>query len=388
MRILAIFPSNILGGMERAAMRLLEELGRRGAGLHVVNSAWWGTPVRREAVRIDASTSSLHFVPSPHPRYALPDLVKFILDLPRTEHELARIAGQLRPTHILATELASAYAARHLARSRRYVSVFRVPNPPPAGRTGRRAWFNRLVWRRIHRSFDAIVCNAEYTAARVADTVGSRERIHVIRNLAPARAAVGGQPFPPEPPERRRIAYVGQITPQKGIDELLAAARAIVARRDDVDVLIAGQGNWNDDYEWRQRTAVEQDGLADRIRFLGHVDDVAGMLAQCHVHVCPSTSDGDSFPNVTLNAKEAGLPSIVFPTAGLPEAVRDGIDGIVCADRTATSLEAATMALLDNPDRAAAMGAAARESLADHAPDRVMADWLRVLMPPGWKPRV
>ena len=38
------------------------------------------------------------------------------------------------------------------------------------------------------------------------------------------------------------------------------------------------------------------------------------------MHVCPSLSAGDSFPNVILDAKKAGLPSVVFPTAGLPEA--------------------------------------------------------------------
>ena len=109
-------------------------------------------------------------------------------------------------------------------------------------------------------------------------------------------------------------------------------------------------------------------GLEDRFRFLGELSDVHGLLREAHMHVCPSISPDDSFPNAILDAKLAGAPSLVFPVAGLPEAVEDGRDGLVTREPTAAALEHSLLRLIDDPALRRRMGQAAAESLARFDP--------------------
>lgn len=378
-------PSFVVGGMEGAVLRLLAGLAERGAGVHGVTSAWWGASVRERFERMSASTSTICVVPPLRPGSLIPAGLRRMTGHAPVEQRLAEIAAHCDPTHILATQVNYAYRARHLARHRKRISVFRVPNPPDPSLVGNRQRFQQLIWRSIHSDYDVIVCNADYTARLVAQTVGTDRKIRVVRNLAPERPIADPKPFPTLPPDRFRIAYIGQIAPSKGLDELILATRPIVKQDPSVDILIAGKGHWNDKYEEKLRARIQQDGLENRIYFLGHIEDVKGLLSQCHVHVCPSISPGDSFPNVILDAKSAGLPSVVFPTAGLPEAVRTGVDGIVCEDQSPVKLESALRILLSQPDMTREMGIAALRSIQDYSAERILGEWLRLLRPDGWK---
>jgi glycosyltransferase involved in cell wall biosynthesis len=147
-----------------------------------------------------------------------------------------------------------------------------------------------------------------------------------------------------------------------------------------VDFVLAGPGVWRDSFVNQARARAASAGLEDRVFFIGPVEDVAGLLAQGHVHVCPSLSPGDSFPNVILDAKQAGLPSIVFPTAGLPEAVVDGVDGIVARAPTAEALGAALLDVLNDEARRARMAAAARASLAAFDAETLTDQWLSLFL--------
>ena len=100
------------------------------------------------------------------------------------------------------------------------------------------------------------------------------------------------------------------------------------------------------------------------------------------VHVCPSLSAGDSFPNVILDAKKAGLPSVVFPTAGLPEAVDDGLSGIVTSSPTAQALAKSLALLLNDIDLCKRMGEAARKSLDKFDSDMLTQKWINLFTKP------
>ena len=120
-------------------------------------------------------------------------------------------------------------------------------------------------------------------------------------------------------------------------------------------------------------------GLSDRIRFLDHISDVGGLLEKADLHVCPSISSGESFPNVVLEAKHAGLPSVVFPTAGLPEAVVHGSEGLVCSGSSSKELAEKIEQYVLSPSLCRQHGTAARQSLRRHDEERITDDWVRVL---------
>ena len=117
------------------------------------------------------------------------------------------------------------------------------------------------------------------------------------------------------------------------------------------------------------------------MRFLGYVEDVESVLRLADVHAAPSVCE-DAAPLVVLEAKRAGVPSVVFPAGGLPEFVRTpGLDGVVCASRTVPALVDGLRYFLQmDAATLEASGAAARASLADlgGTPKQFAAAWRRI----------
>src|SRR5581483_11951374 len=113
-------------------------------------------------------------------------------------------------------------------------------------------------------------------------------------------------------------------------------------------------------------------------QFCGVIEDVFGLLAGCDLHVCPSVSANESLPNVILEAKAARLPSIVFPTAGLREAVTHLQDGYVCPEPSHQALYEGIRYFLEHPEAATAMGHAARQSLERFSRERAAEEWASV----------
>ena len=110
--------------------------------------------------------------------------------------DFRRVFEQYRPQQILATDVNSAYFARHLARRPDTHSVFRLPNPPGLSRYPVKRRIDREIWRSVYRSFDVLVCNCHYTARRLAEFVGDDARIRVVSNFlnAPVGNSVGNLP--------------------------------------------------------------------------------------------------------------------------------------------------------------------------------------------------
>jgi glycosyltransferase involved in cell wall biosynthesis len=378
LRILAMLPSIPLGGMERAAIRVMQEMQTRGADVHVLTNRRWGKSVQREVKAAGLSQTGIcHVHGLGRPRTAL-ELRAAAVSFLMTERELVAAHRRHNANALLASSFNVAWFARKLARRPDTVSVFRIPNPPIIRQSGSKARINRVIWRAIGRSFDHLVCNSYYTAGMVADAIGDRGKVRVVRNFPPSLNRHIETPAPELPQGRQRILFLGQIAAHKGVDILFDAAQRLFKGRDDVDVVLAGPSIYLDPYPNTLAARIDAAGLANRFQLLGAVDDVQGFLRQGDVHVCPSTSSGDSFPNVILDAKQASLPSVVLPTAGLPEAVEHGINGLVTPDHSAETLAEALAALLDDPKRRTMMGAAAYASLSHFDPDTLSARWFEL----------
>jgi glycosyltransferase involved in cell wall biosynthesis len=129
--------------------------------------------------------------------------------------------------------------------------------------------------------------------------------------------------------------------------------------------LIAGRiSEWSGD-EWARdlRDSVVHDpALGSRVIFLGFVENVPDLLRGREVLVAPSLVE-EGLPLVVMEAKAASIPSIVFPSGGLPEMIQHGGDGFVCRDKSIGALVEALKSYLDDPSVAVRHGAAARMSL-------------------------
>ena len=103
-------------------------------------------------------------------------------------------------------------------------------------------------------------------------------------------------------------------------------------------------------------------GLEDAVSLAGWVDDPRILIRQSTALVVPSKCR-EALSNVPLEGNVVSVPSIVSPDGGLPELIQDGIDGIVCQDKSSESLADAMLRLAPDPEPAASMGSQARASL-------------------------
>ena len=227
----------------------------------------------------------------------------------------------------------------------------------------------RFAWRRlIAPNVAHFVAISGFVRDALVDAGVPPEKVTVIYNHPPDRPPrPEGTDLPDDvtaPYAGRTVAYIGQITADKGVDVLVDAALALCAERDDVRFLLAGDYSWRNPFADALRDRVDAADMADRVRFLGPVSDIPGLLALADVHAAPSVWE-EPLGNVVVEAKRAGVPSVVFPSGGIPElVVEDGRDAVLCHDKTAGALADGLRHYLDLPDGALAeAGRAALASL-------------------------
>lgn len=142
------------------------------------------------------------------------------------------------------------------------------------------------------------------------------------------------------------LLSVGHATPRKGHHLAIEALRDLPG----FTLLIAGDG-W---YEPRLRELAASCGVADRVRFLGHVDqeELKDYYSAADALVLASSREG--IANVLLEAMACGTPVIATAVWGTPEAINAPEAGVLMTDRTALALaEAARHLFAHYPDRAA-----------------------------------
>ena len=156
------------------------------------------------------------------------------------------------------------------------------------------------------------------------------------------------------------IGAIGRLDRVKGVEYLLRAAAKVILKTPDAAFLIVGDGS--------QREAMEQLarslGISHRVVFTGQRDDVPELLAVMDVLVLPSLYEG--LPNAVLEAMAAGKPVIATRVGGTPEVVEDEVTGLLVPPRDPEALAQAIIALLQDRERAKAMGRAGRERVEKH----------------------
>jgi phosphatidylinositol alpha-1,6-mannosyltransferase len=157
------------------------------------------------------------------------------------------------------------------------------------------------------------------------------------------------------------LVTAGRLVRKKGFEYLIDAL-PMVAAHPGARLVIAGDGDLAGELRERARAA----GVADRVHFAGNLpqDTVGAWFAAADVVVIPSVRDDsgnvDGLPNTVLEALAAGAPVVATTAGGIASAIRDGESGLLVAERDPRALAAAISALLDDPDRAARLGRAAR----------------------------
>jgi glycosyltransferase involved in cell wall biosynthesis len=157
-------------------------------------------------------------------------------------------------------------------------------------------------------------------------------------------------------PQALLMGTVGRMRPEKNQEVLLSALRHLRVARVDVHLVIAGDGPLR---EFLARRAVELE-VADRVSFVGELDDVRPVLTALDVFILPSTAI-ESFSNAALEAMAVGRPVILSDIGGAREMIDDGVEGyVVSPTELSARLPALIAALYADRRKRQQMGNAAR----------------------------
>jgi phosphatidyl-myo-inositol alpha-mannosyltransferase len=154
----------------------------------------------------------------------------------------------------------------------------------------------------------------------------------------------------------RNIVFVGRFDPRNGVRHMIGAYTVLRRSRDDVRLVIVGDGPLRPLVERLVPPALRED-----VFFAGRVNKLRPRyLASAEVLCTPCSLA--SFGMVLLEGMSAGLPVVASRLPGFSLVMRDGVDGLmVDHPDDEAGFAAALGELLDDPARAAAMGAAGRE---------------------------
>jgi glycosyltransferase involved in cell wall biosynthesis len=195
----------------------------------------------------------------------------------------------------------------------------------------------------------------------------NEDRVTVIHNGVPAICPP--RESTPQVGSLWTLGMVALMRPRKGL-EIVLQALAQLRQRHDIALRIIGPFE-TAAYENTIERRIEQLGIADRIQRVGFTDEVPAELAKLDALVLPSLF-GEGLPMVVLEAMAAGLPVIATRVEGTPEAITDGVEGLLAEPGNADSLAAKIEQLVS--------GQHDWQQLADNAKQRHQKDFSDVAM--------
>jgi glycosyltransferase involved in cell wall biosynthesis len=205
-----------------------------------------------------------------------------------------------------------------------------------------------LLWRRWVVRSERLIDTFISPSRHLADLVvahGVRRPVRVLPNAIPLRAPAPGAPA------GAAFVYAGRLSREKGLGTLMRAVAA-----SGVTLEVAGTGPLHD-------TLASQ--APPGVRFLGRLpgDEVDRLLAACRAAVVPSEW-AENAPMAVLEPMALGRPVIATRMGGIPEQVRDGVDGILVEAGNELELAAALRVLADDAALADRLGRSARDRAA------------------------
>jgi colanic acid/amylovoran biosynthesis glycosyltransferase len=212
-----------------------------------------------------------------------------------------------------------------------------------------------------------VLVRSQSLAKRLQDLGCSPDKIRLNRTGIPLQnfplversVPVGGQ---------WQLVQACRLVEKKGLLTTLGAFRRFIADYPKARLVIAGEGPMKDALVRR----IDELSLGNQVSLTGFLnqDDLRRVYAESHIFIHPSElapdSNQEGIPNSMLEAMSSGLPVVATRHGGIPEAVQEGLDGLLVPERDELALHEALLKLTSQPDLWRQMGKQASRSVAEN----------------------
>lgn len=241
----------------------------------------------------------------------------------------------------------------------------------------RRTALFRQVERTLARASDVLVAvSPEVRNELVELGVAPQEKFVVIRLGIPLAERLGDPTADEDyrhlygiPPDAFVVGWVGRMTGVKDTGAVLEIVRA--AREQGVDAVLCMVGD-GPDRERLEQLAHEL-GIARSCYFVGYQEDVAGYYRLFDAFVLPSVNEGT--PVSAIESLASGTPVVANRVGGVPDVIRDGVDGFLVEQGDVEGAAAKLATLAEDPELRAKLGQAGRTRVLErYAVSRLVDD--------------
>jgi glycosyltransferase involved in cell wall biosynthesis len=363
----ALLPSAFaphLGGVEELSKRLAIELRSRGSDTVVITNRWpVELPVDEVIDEVPVHRERFRF-PEPKPRH----LAGWVVGTRATRRGVRRTIEQHSSdvVHVQCVSSNGYYALRAArALGLPLVVTMQGEMTMDAAQIYQRSATMRRTWRQLVTAADVVTgCSQQVIDEGIAAYGdGLAHKTRVVRNGVDLEAVRAAEPMQRERPY---LFGIGRLVPQKGFDLLIAGFGRLAAEHPDIDLVIAGEGT----EQGALAAQIQHAGLDGRVELIGGkaAPEAFRLFRGATGFVLPSRHEPQGI--VVIEAMAAGAPVVATRVGGVPETVRDGLNGLL-TEPDVDSMATALRALLDDP-------AAARHRAAQASVDVESYDWRRI----------
>ena len=220
-----------------------------------------------------------------------------------------------------------------------------------------------LLDRILLRRFDRVILVSHAVRRRLPRWWVTDRRARVIHNALPFesfdRTPAAGPRQAPASDGPVRLLAVGRLSPEKGLDLLLAALADVARDYPAIELSIAGRGALADAIEAQ---AIKL-GLINKVNMLGYVTDMTDIYNQTDLVVQSSLTEG--LPNVMLEVAYLGVPVVATDVGGTREVIEHGVNGWLVRPGSAAEISAGIRRYLAQPAQFIEMARRGRQRVID-----------------------
>ena len=227
-------------------------------------------------------------------------------------------------------------------------------------------WLDHIILKRFDRV--AVVSNDVAQSLRRAGI--APEKISLIENGIDVSTFKGCEALCEQiskPPLTMRIAVVGRLAPEKGIQFFLRAAREVLLTHPDTEFLLVGDGPQRAELEsLARRLQIEK-----QVIFTGARSDMPRVYASMDVFVLPSLNEG--MPLALLEAMAAGKAVVATRVGAIPNLITSEHTGLMIEPRDVPALRDSILRLMRDPELRRRLGRTAQNTVKERYSAEAMA---------------